>query len=208
MGNFKFVSLDQSILERVLPEKESLRFEDYSDDNFNLKEFEPYIGYLPEREQDLVYMYYSLDKKQKEIASFFQLSQGAISHRLTRARERLVFIRDMPKVTDDELIARLTPVLPDMDMRIAIHMVHTTCQSATAEHVSDALELKGKARLTQVKVRHKFYKAIKTFLAKYGEDDIIYKLLLCISKNPYKLWEVKLPHFNRGSDVFYDDGSY
>lgn len=203
--------MDQQVLERLLPSKEEKSFEDFSDDSFDLRDFQPYLHMLPEKEQDLLYMYHSIDKKQKEIANFFNVSQGAISHRLTRAKVRLKFIRDMPKISDEELLLKLKEHISDMDLRIVYHMVHTTCQSATAVRVSDELGLKGKERLTQVKVRHKFFKA-RDLALKLSESDpsfeLIYKLLLCISENPYMLWEVKLPHFDRGSNVDYDDGVY
>ena len=55
--------------------------------------------------------------------------------------------------------------------------------------------------MTQVKVRHKFYKAIELLALMASKDSLVAKihdLTLRIQANPYMLHEVILPHFDKG----------
>ena len=110
--------------------------EDYSfyrlnESSFRLEDFQTFIDKLPERERDLLEMYFKKKKKQKEIAVFFGVTQGAISHRLSRAIERLEFLRDMPKLTVG-LDVLLKGHFEDFEVDLINCMVQTTCQSETA----------------------------------------------------------------------------
>ena len=149
-------------------------------------------------------MYYGFRKKQKEIAEFFNVSQGAVSHRLSRAKKRLRFLRDMPKLDDKILLSHLNDHFSELEVDIIFNMVKTTCQSRTAEIVNGSYKLSGKDKMTQVKVRHKFDKAIER-LHKVSEENekcrMVLDLLVYIKNNPYMLHEVLLPHFDKGSKV-------
>jgi len=171
--------------------------------SFHLDDFRLFVDKLPQREIDLIEMYYKKRKKQKEIADFFGLTQGAISHRLSRARKRLAFLRDMPKLTCD-IRDLLKKDFEAFDIDIIINMIETTCQSKTAEILNDTYKLKGKDKMTQVKVRHKFDKYIEKLkkLRKNSNDyKDCYNLLVYVKKNLYMLYEVILPHFNKGYSV-------
>ena len=141
-------------------------------------------------------------KNQKDIAKMFGVTQGAISSRISRAKKRLEFLRDLPKLGDSELDDMLGSHFETIEIDIIKYMIMTTCQSKTAEIINEKFGLKDtKKRMTQVKVRHRFEKCLqilsdlrknKPEMAKY------YNLLDFIKKNLYKLHEVKLPHFDRG----------
>jgi len=185
---------------------EDFSFYSLKESSFCLDDFEPFIQKLPKREIDLIDMYYKRQKKQKEIAEFFNVTQGAISHRLSRARKRLAFLRDMPKVSGD-LRANLSQHFTDFECDIIVLMIETTCQSRTAELLNDKYDLTYRDKMTQVKVRHKFDRSIdkmKKLKRKFPELKIMYELSRYIKKNLYMLHEVVLPHFDKGYKVEYD----
>jgi predicted transcriptional regulator len=173
------------------------------ENNFHLEDFKPFISKLPQREIDLIDMYYKKNKKQKEIANFFGVTQGAISHRLSRARKRLAFLRDMPKLTQD-IRGALEEHFNGFEIDVIIYMIETTCQSRTATILNEQHKLEGRDVMTQVKVRHKFDRAIaklsklkKTF----PELKDVLDLVKYIKSNLYMLHEVILPHFDKGFKV-------
>ena len=172
---------------------------------FRLEDYEEFIRRLPQREQDLIEMYCRNRKKQKEIASFFGVTQGAISHRITRAIQRLKYLRDMPKLTQD-LRELLKDHLPSFDIDVVETMIETTCQSKTAELLNRRHRLRGDKQMTQVKVRHRFERSVTKLgilVAEHPELDIVYKLTNYVKNNLYMMHEVILPHFNRGHSVRY-----
>lgn len=177
----------------------------FKDSSFRLEDFEPFIEKLPKREIELINMYYRKEKKQKEIADFFGVTQGAISHRLSRARKRLAFLRDMPKVSGD-LRVDLSGHFNDFDLDVIIFMVETTCQSKTAQLLNRKYSLKDKDTMTQVKVRHKFDRSIDKLKKLKKSNPTLrtyYELSRYVKKNLYMLHEVILPHFDKGYKVQY-----
>lgn len=184
---------------------EPLAFEEYEEDRLDLDDLEPFLQKLPAREIDLIEMYYRLRKKQKEIAEFFSVSQGAISHRLSRAKKRLKFLRDKPKV-DGNIYEDLKDHFSYRDIEIMDLMEKTTCQSETAKIINEKYGLSGKDMMTQVKCRHRHLRAIAK-LEKEGESNPklkeYYTLCAFINEHLYLSHEVILPHFFRGTHVFY-----
>lgn len=199
-------SIDHKILERTIASATELDFEEYEDDALDLDDLAPYLDKLPPREVDLIDMYYRSKKKQKEIATFFSITQGAVSHRITRARKRLIFLRDMPKIEDTTLLKNLNEAFNPLESDVMFFLIRTTCQSVTANMVNAKHSLDEKGKLTQVKVRHKFQKGVR-YLESLAEKDpekfaLVSSLASYIlSRGLYMLHEVKLPHFDRGSKV-------
>ena len=172
---------------------------------FRFEDFQTFIDRLPQREQDLLEMYYRDQKKQKEIAEFFGVTQGAVSHRLSRARKRLSFLRDMPKLSKD-LHAVLKRHFEAFEIDVMSIMVQTTCQSRTADLLNEKYRLQGKERMTQVKVRHKFDRSLERLRKlKRREMELIvaFELVNYIKRNLYMMHEVILPHFDKGYRVTY-----
>lgn len=179
-----------------------IRYDELRDSNSSLDEIWPLLDRLPPREVDLIELYYKRNKNQKDIARIFGVTQGAISSRLSRARARLRFLRDLPKITESEIDQDLKECFNPLEIEIIKGMIKTTCQSETATLINEKLDLVDpKRRMTQVKVRHRFEKCIikleitikaRPELKKYRD------LLIFIKSNLYKLHEVVLPHFDRG----------
>jgi hypothetical protein len=173
---------------------------------FQFEDFQPFLDKIPQREVDLIEMYYREEKKQKEIADFFGVTQGAISHRLSRARKRLKFLRDMPKLADDPGKIMMGYFEP-FEIDLYVFMVETTCQSKTADLLNIRYHLLGKNCMTQIKVRHKFDRYIdklKRLRKSHVELSGCYELAKYIKKNLYMLHEVILPHFDRGFRARYE----
>ena len=200
MSSRQIRSIDSKLVESVY----SVEEQEYTDhmDGLSLEDISPFLHRLPAKEQDLVDLYYFRRKRQKDIAKMFNISQGAVSHRLARARKRLRFLKDMPKVEDRVLMQKLKTAFPPMDTDIVYHMTKTTCQSLVAKIINEKYKLGEDSLLTQVKVRHKFFKAIDK-LKELGVSDPIYDRIYLLTehirKGSYLLHEVKLPHFDRGT---------
>jgi len=202
MSRQSVLFVEHRVLERTIAagmEYEEGSEEEHEAEALGISELEPYLALIPPREVDLIDMYYRKKKKQKEIANFFSISQGAVSHRLTRAMKRLKFLRDMPKIEDGELLLLLKEVFSDVDAAVVFFMVRTTCQSKTAQIVNKRLK---KGKLTQVKVRHKFMRADVLLKSKAQENTrykVVSELVSYIQNGGlYMLHEVKLSHFDRG----------
>lgn len=186
---------------------EKYQFSASSERQFKLEDYEEFIRRLPQREQDLIDMYCRQRKKQKEIAAFFEVTQGAISHRITRAIQRLKYLRDMPKLTQD-LRELLAPYFSPFDIDVIETMVETTCQSKTASLLNKRHRLRGDKQMTQVKVRHRFERSrmkLAQLSLNHPELVVVHKLTEYVSKNLYMMHEVILPHFNRGKRVKYTE---
>jgi hypothetical protein len=155
----------------------------------------PLLNRIPEREADLIYLYYIMHKRQADIAEIFGVTQAAISYRLDRGLQRIKFLLSIPPVTEKDLQRDLPKIFKEIDVSILIGMWATTCQSEVASRLG----------LTQGRVRHRFFKAVKT-LKDVAEKDSTFvqyhKVFNAISsKNFNILREVKLPQWsNRGGD--------
>jgi len=195
--------IDSVKFEGMYSEKDAIKYGELRIGNMSFEDIEPFLHKLPPREIDLVTLYRKYGKNQKDIAKMFSVTQGAISSRLRRAADRLQFLRDLPKITDQEIESQLSKVFEDpIEIEIIKCMKDTTCQSRTAVLINEKFKLVAdKERMTQVKVRHRFEKCLAQ-LAILKETDQkytrFYNLMSFIKKNLYALHEVKLPHFDRG----------
>lgn len=206
--------IDSVKFESMYSERDAIAYGEFRLGNMSFEEIEPYLHKLPPREIDLVTLYRKYGKNQKDIARMFDVTQGAVSSRLRRAAERLQFLRDLPKITDEEITSNLSVVIDaegkrvfsDCEIEIIKFMKETTCQSATAVLVNKKLTLKGGDVMTQVKVRHRFEKCLAKLEELKGENSKylrFYNLMLFIKKNLYALHEVILPHFTKEKNVVF-----
>lgn len=182
----------------------------------------PLLDRIPEREADLICLYFIEKKRQADIATIFGVTQAAISYRLDRGIQRLKFLLKIPQVTEEELRADLEEIFPVkldcpkcekpsqatenclictgqrsilVDVEILVGMWMTTCQS----------EVASKLGLTQGRVRHRFFKAVQTLedMARIQDKYLPYQQIFSAvaSKNFNILREVKLPQWSdRGGD--------
>lgn len=175
------------------------------EDRYIHENLKPFLEKLPEKERDLIEMYYTDQKKQKEIADFFNVTQGAISHRLSKAKKRLIFLRNMPKINGD-IKEILQPYFDRFEIDIIRFMVQTTCQSKTADLMNDKYKLQGQKKMTQVKVRHKLYcclDRLKRLKRKHMELVVCFELVEYVKEHLYMMHEVVLPQFDRGYKAHY-----
>jgi len=178
-------SMDSSELENRFSNENKLQ---YLDSNFpyTFKDLEPYLELLPKKEYDLIIMYYILKKEQKEIAKILRLTQGGVSHRISRAKARLKFLVKVPKFTRKELLEDLVELFDALDLEILWGLYETTCQSEVAKKVN----------MTQSRIRHRFMKNLEV-LEKHKKNEVYKKYheaFSLISNNNFNiLREIKLP---------------
>lgn len=210
-------------LENISPEDvaEFMMANDYE------SQIAPLLDRIPAREADLIELYFIEQKRQADIAEIFGVTQAAISYRLDRGVKRIQFLLSIPQVTEEELCRDLPRVFPAasacpkcegqgaldtteeadacrvckgkgsilIDVAILVGMWATTCQSEVATELG----------LTQGRVRHRFFKAVK-MLEKAAEADKdlepYHKIFRAISSKKFNiLREVKLPQWSdRGGD--------
>lgn len=160
---------------------------------------EPLLNKIPHREADIVHLYYVLKKKQADIASIFGVTQAAISYRLDRGIQRIRFLLSIPQLTEEEIRRDLPGVpLKDIDVNILVGMWQTTCQSEVATRLG----------LTQGRVRHRFFGAVRLLEKKAKEDNTFmryHRVFSAISSKKFNiLREVKLPQWqSRGGDALF-----
>jgi len=160
-------------------------------------EIEPLFPKIPDREADLIQMYFKDKMRQASIAHYFGVTQAAISYRLDRGIQRIKFLTSMPQLEETEMRKSLLEVpLKPIDVDIMLGMWETTCQSEVASRLN----------LTQGRVRHRFFGAVRALEKKSQEDErfIPYaKVFTSIaSKNFNILRAVSLPQWsNRGGDA-------
>jgi predicted XRE-type DNA-binding protein len=156
----------------------------------------PLLDRIPDREADLIELYYIRKKRQADIAEIFDVTQAAISYRLDRGLQRIKFLLSIPQITESEMRSSLPSVpLKPIDVDILVGMWKTTCQSEVATQLG----------LTQGRVRHRFFGAVKLLERKAAEDtslEPLFKVFSSIaSKNFNILRAVRLPQWeNRGGD--------
>ena len=184
----------------------------------------PLLDRIPEREADLIYLYFIQRKRQADIAEIFGVTQAAISYRLDRGIQRIKFLLSIPQVTEEDLRRDLPVVFPAtsacpkckgskgtprshcrlcsnrgvilIDVDILVGMWETTCQSEVANHLG----------LTQGRVRHRFFKAVETLVDAAGKDERFEpysQIFSSIASKKFNiLREVKLPQWaDRGGDA-------
>ncbi len=172
------------------PELEAL----FSSDDYENRVV-PLLDRIPTREADLIFLYYVKRKRQADIATIFDVTQAAISYRLDRGIQRIKFLLSIPTVTEEDMRRDLSDVFEQIDIDILVGMWQTTCQSEVAT----------KLKLTQGRVRHRFFKAVETLKAtaeadsKYHPYHRIFSSIA--SKNFNILRAVSLPQWaDRGVD--------
>jgi DNA-directed RNA polymerase specialized sigma24 family protein len=156
----------------------------------------PLLKRIPEREADLIELYYIHRKRQADIAAIFEVTQAAISYRLERGLQRIKFLLSIPEVTEENMRSDLGHHFEAIDVDILVGMWRTTCQSEVATLLD----------LTQGRVRHRFFNAVKRLenLAKTDPQCSPYQIIFSTiaAKNFNVLKEVKLPQWShRGKDT-------
>lgn len=134
----------------------------------HLEKIKAVMDLLPDRETDLVDLYFFKGKKQTDIAEVFDITQAAVSYRLKRAMQRIRFLVELPDATKDDVYEDLLEwkVMDKLDAKIFAEMYETTCQSKVAERLD----------LTQGRVRHRFLSNLASmgeFLIDRFEEEVV-----------------------------------
>jgi DNA-directed RNA polymerase specialized sigma24 family protein len=190
-------NIDSSELESRFSNDNKLQYID-SGFPYTFKDLEPYLELLPKKEYDLIIMYYVLKKEQKEIAQILRLTQGGVSHRISRAKARLRFLVKVPKFTEEELFQDLKDLFDELDLTILWGLYETTCQSEVAKRVG----------MTQSRIRHRFMKNLEALeKVQYAEAyRKYYEAFYLISDNNFNiLREIKLPKWASKALDYIDD---
>jgi len=151
---------------------------------------------IPKREADLLYLYFIEKKRQTDIAEIFDVTQAAVSYRLDRGLKRIKFLLDLPSITEGQMREDLPKVpFKIIDVDILVGMWETTCQSEVANRLG----------LTQGRVRHRFFKAVKVLDDAAQREHLFkpyHRVFSAISQKKFNiLREVKLPQWaGRGGD--------
>ncbi len=156
----------------------------------------PLLDRIPEREADLIVLYYIERKRQADIAQIFGVTQAAISYRLDRGLQRIRFLLSIPNISEEDIREDLPEIFKPIDVDILVGMWETTCQSEVANRLG----------LTQGRVRHRFFRAVKTLGIAAEKDPKFlsyFTVFQKISKKGFNiLREVKLPQWqDRGGDA-------
>lgn len=172
-------------------------------DKEKLDTIRKYLEEIPDREADLISLYYEQKMKQEQIARLFGITQAAVSYRLARGLKRIRFLMTIPELDKEEFELDLGPKFIEQDLEILWRMYKTTCQSEIAKQMG----------LTQGRVRHRFFRAlnrIKELIAEEVKEKQAYAHMLvkqgknqelideaeadlkgCIENNKYsKYWKV------------------
>ena len=155
----------------------------------------PLLDRIPQREADLIFLYFVEKKRQADIAIIFNVTQAAISYRLDRGLKRIKFLLSIPQIQEEDIRRDLPEIFKAIDVDILVGMWKTTCQSEVANQL----------KLTQGRVRHRFFKAVKVLAEASGKSskfEPYHKVFSAISGKKFNiLREVKLPQWaNRGGD--------
>lgn len=188
----------------------------------------PLLDRIPEREADLIYLYFIQRKRQADIAEIFGVTQAAISYRLDRGIQRIKFLLSIPQVTEEDLRRDLPAVFPttsacprcqgkkdgsqghrsnescalckdDGSILIDVDILVGMWETTCQSEVASHLGL------TQGRVRHRFFKAVETLSGAAEEDERFepyHQIFSAIAGKKFNiLREVKLPQWaDRGGD--------
>jgi len=141
------LDIDELIEQNLAPEEEE-ELSEVSLPDFSL--IGGYLDRIPDREADLITLYYRDRMKQEQIAKLFRITQAAVSYRLHRGIRRIQFLRTIPELSHDQFELELGPKFTDQDREILWRMYETTCQSEIAKQMN----------LTQGRVRHRFFRSL------------------------------------------------
>ena len=163
-------------------------------------EYYDLIQRLPDIERTILYLYYSKKIGQGDIAKIIGMTQGAISHKLTRIKERLAYLSELEKVDFNKFFEDILEIARDpLDVEIVKDILKTSCQTETAWRINNRYNLKGREKLNQIRVRYRFVRLMDRLeklkrRKKYKEH---YKTIKKIKNNLYTLHEVKLPRWDK-----------
>jgi predicted transcriptional regulator len=170
----------------------------YSVSQIPYETFLKFFDKIPRIEQDIYKYYCFLKFNQRDIADLMGLTQGAISHRLSRMRIRLLTIREIDRLCGskpDVMFKKLEEFCDPFEIEILRSMYETTSQSHTARRLNLLFNLTKDRAVNQIKVKYRFERILNK-LSGTG----YYRIFNYIRSSLYALSEVRLPQFDRTND--------
>ncbi len=171
--------MDPSDLERMFSEEDSWSglpsvWDEVQESSLiALERVKDLLELLPPREADFLELYFFKRIRQTAIADLFNVSQPTVCYRLQRGTARLRYLVDMPAFEIEEMEEVLKKVVPEeIDVKIMIGMVQTTCQSDVARELNTS----------QGFVRHRFLRTIER-LERMGGMETYVKIFRLVEKN-------------------------
>ncbi len=198
--------------------------------NGTLSQVKELLLKIPEKEVDLIYMYYILGKGQKQMARILGITQGAVSLRLRKAIKRLQFLVNLPKIDSAEMEEDLILLLNNGAQKVWCQNCHkeyesliTQCPFCLNNHLTENVEVAIMTRmfetscqsvvarevgLSQCGVRHRFLRNLKKIereSKKSSKFKKYYDSLKMISENLNILREVEVPRWKREKNIVLSD---
>lgn len=183
------VSMDTALIDSIFSQEHRMTYETTlpeereADLPYPVERVYEKIGKLPPIEADMLVLYFFQNKDQSDIGHIFSLTQGDVSYRLKRARQRLKYLLESPDLELDQMRADLEPHMPnekpgerDDYLEIMLGMWETTSQSVVARRMST----------TQGRVRYRFMRGLKILSEKAVEHphlDVYVGVFTRISKS-------------------------
>jgi DNA-directed RNA polymerase subunit RPC12/RpoP len=185
---------------------------------------------IPPREVDLIYMYFILNKGQKQMARILNITQGAVSLRIKKAIKRLQFLVALPKIDVVEMRKDLVSFFNNGTNRFWCSSCRkefegnlTECPKCSNTELIKNIEVHimlrmfetscqsvvaREIKLSQCGVRHRFLRNLKKIEEKAQEDSLFkkyYRGLKMISENLNILREVEVPRWKRQKNIVLTD---
>lgn len=154
----------------------------YSEDDSLAESVKAAFEKLPDREYDMMDMYYNKGMHQEDIGKYFNVSQGDVSYHIKRGLRRIKFYLEFPEIDVEKMKADLALILPkdtprsnkrnanknrsnDLYLKIMVGMYTTSCQTLVAKELG----------IHQGGVRYRFIKAVEIITA-YCEENPEYEV--------------------------------
>jgi predicted transcriptional regulator len=158
----------------------------------------PDLQKLPHTEQEIFNLRIIRKKSQRDISKIFNMTQGAVSHRLSKIRARLSLMKEFEALKSQAGITDIEKSLSKnfnpFETELLKTMLETSCQSETAVILNSVFNLYGSKKMNQIKVRHCFLRCLNRMKKM---ESACYPIFELLSRNLYMFHEVKLPHFYR-----------
>lgn len=191
---WQYMGREDRQLQQLIDGPDDSEQQDQQDPLLAWEQLEPLLQQLPPKEADFLELTWRHKKKQQEIADMFGCTQAAVSYRITRALERLQFLAQLPKLTEDQirhLLAQAKFAKPH-DQEILLLYCQLSCQAEVGRQLGIA-QATVRSRVVAC-TRRLARLAIKE--PKYSEIARLFEMLMAAGN--IRL-ELKLPQWqNRG----------
>jgi hypothetical protein len=163
------VLIDPNDMERMFSEEDGFShlpsvWEETTEDGLlQLDNVREVLDQVPPREADFIELYFFKRLRQTAIADLYNISQPSVVYRLQRGARRLRYLIEMPDFDRGQMERDLADHVDEIDVKIMMGMVDTTCQSEVARYLG----------VTQGFVRHRFLRTLDRLEALEGMETYV-----------------------------------